>query len=157
MKADKDMVNAPMKTPDEEVDGPGIAASILTRMSEPHRKQLMHAIRARSSAAADRIEKNLFSFEDVGDLTPQGIQLLIKNIDNRDLVTSLKKASQHVRDTILSNMTDRRRQIVEEDMAALGNMRNEEVQNAQQRILIKLDELRKSGAVRTNNDKDIWV
>lgn len=142
---------------DEVVDGPAIAAQILNRMKTPNKDRLVASIRSAEPALAAKIEEKLFNFDEIAEVAPQGIQLLIKSVDYQDLLYSLKTASPGVKSALLSNMSDRKRSMVEEDFEAVPPLRLVEVEEAQRRIMLKLDELRKAGLVKTTGKKDVWV
>ena len=144
-------------TPDETIDGAGVAAKILNSMRPEARARIVKAIQAAQPEVAVKIEEKLYNFEEIADLQPQGVQILLKEIDQRDLVLSLKTASENVKNILFENMSERRRQIVEEDFSALPQVKLRDVEEAQRRICIKLAALRTSGLLRTQSKNDIWV
>lgn len=147
----------PEKTEDEIVDGPRVAARILDNMPQSRREAIVTQIRQTDPGLAVKIEANLVTFEDIADLFPQGLQLLIKEVEHQDLIVSLKKASDKVKQALFANMSQRKRQTVEEDFTGLPPMPLAEVEQAQGRILKKLDELRTAGLIRTQSESDTWV
>jgi|GEM_PF-1789686 len=142
---------------DEKVDGPAIAAAIMSRLPTAQKERLVKAINRTRPDLATKISDKLFNFDDISDLAPQGIQVLLQNILSADLVLSLKTASPKAKAALLENMSERKQQIVREELAALPQVRLVDVEDAQRRILAKLDELRTSGAIRTQSKKDVWV
>jgi flagellar motor switch protein FliG len=142
---------------DEPVDGPRIAAEILKKMPLKDQDRLVKAIQQAAPDAAQKIQENLFSFEDIADLTVQGLQVLVREIDHQDLVRALKKASPKLKTAFFNNMTDRKRQLVQEDFEALPQLKASDVDEAQKRIIAKVDELRALGTIRTDSSKDVWV
>jgi flagellar motor switch protein FliG len=101
------------KSKDETVDGPKIAAQILNRMRTPNKERILQQIATSDPHLAQKISDNVFSFEDIADLMPQGAQLLIKEIEHKDLIVSLKSASDKVKN-ILFAICWRKLQIVRE-------------------------------------------
>ena len=142
---------------DEEINGARIAAQILNRMNGAHKERLKKAIEAKNPEIASKIEENLWNFDDVADLTPQGVQALMTSVEQTDVVLAMKGASIKARSTLLSNMSERKRQMVMDDLQALPQVRLSEVEAAQRRLLEKMEELRTSGAIRTQSKNDIWV
>ncbi|MBN8549041.1 MAG: hypothetical protein J0M12_06980 [Deltaproteobacteria bacterium] len=145
------------RTPDEKVDGAGIAAKILNSMRPEARARIVKAIQASQPEVAVKIEEKLYNFEEIADLQPHGVQILLKEIDPRDLLLSLKTASENVKKILFENMTERRRQIVEEDFATLPQVKLRDVEDAQRRIMVKLSALRTAGLLKTQSKNDIWV
>ncbi len=142
---------------DEAVNGPKIAALILSRMKGAQKERIVKAIQNSDPAIATKIEENLFNFDEIADLPNASVQVLLQNISPKDLVVSLKTASEKVKTIIFLNMSERKQQIVKDDFQALAPTRLSDVEEAQRRILGKLDELRTAGLLRTQSKNDIWV
>jgi len=145
------------RTKDEIVDGPKLAAEILNRMNPDNKQKIVKAIQSSDPALASQIEEKLYDFDVITELTPQGVQVLLKEVQQHDLILALKTASAPVQEYLFANMSERKCQIVKSDFAALPQVRLVEVQEAQRRILKKLDELRASSAVRTMGKHEVWV
>ena len=142
---------------DEAVDGPKIAADILSRMKPAVQARIQKAIEAVDPAIAQKIADNIIRFDSIIELNTKGLQVLLKEIPHQDLVLSLKTASQTVKDILFNNMSERKQTMVREDLAALPPTRLSEIEQAQRRIVLKMDELRISGAIRTDSKNDVWV
>lgn len=151
------MTNPDDKTPDEVVDGPAVAAKILNSMRPQNRERIVKAIQGANPDLALRIEERLYNFEEIAELQPAGVQILIKEIEHRDLVLSLKTASANVKRVLFENMSERRQQIVNEDFSALPAVKLRDVEEAQRRIMQKLSALRTAGLLKTQSKNDIWV
>ena len=145
------------KEKDIVVDGPGIVAEILNRMKPENKEKIVKAIALSNPTIATKIEEKLYRFDDLIDLTPQSVQKLIGEVDHRDIVISLKTASEKAKDALLQNMSDRKRELVQTDFQALPQMRLSDIEGAQRRILKKLDELKIAGVARTDSKHDVWV
>lgn len=142
---------------DEAVNGPKVAADILSRMKPAVQARLQKAIEAVDPAIAEKIAANIIRFDSIIELNTKGLQVLLKEIPHEDLVLSLKTASQTVKDVLFNNMSERKQTMVRDDLAALPPTRLSEIEQAQRRIVQKMDELRTSGAIRTGSGNDVWV
>ncbi len=142
---------------DEKVNGPRIAAQILKNMKLSSKEKIVKAIEKRSPGLAKSINDNLFRFDDIIELTPQGVQTLVKEVEHDDLVLSLKLASPKAKEVILQNMSERKKNLVESDFESLGQVRKSEVEDAQKRILGILEQLRSQGLVRSQATSEVWV
>ena len=145
------------KDPDEKVDGPKVAAQILSSMRASDRERIVSAMKEKAPELTVRVEANLFTFEDIADLTPQGLQLLLSEIPQPDLTLALKRASTKLQTIFFANMTDRKCKSVKEDLITLPPQPIKDVEDAQQRILKRLDELRTAGRILTQGKHDVWV
>ena len=96
---------------------------------------------------AQKIQDEMFVFEDVQHLSDREIQLVLREVEQRDLVVAMKAASEEVKDRLLSNMSERMRAFVEEEMDFLGPMRLSEVEEVQLRVVQKVRLLEEQGQV----------
>ncbi|RMD87540.1 MAG: hypothetical protein D6808_01245 [Candidatus Dadabacteria bacterium] len=142
---------------EEYVNGPKIAADIMKLMDMRRKTEIFKKIEQRAPHIAKKINENMFDFNDIADLTPKGVQMLISEVAHSDLVLSFKLASTETQQVLLSNMSARKKKMLQSDFEALGSVRRSEVEAAQRRILEKLDELRTKGLVTTQNANDMWI
>jgi flagellar motor switch protein FliG len=84
---------------------------------------------------ADRIRQKMFVFEDIMDIDNRGIQTLLKEITNEDLLLALKSANDELKEKIFSNMSNRAAEMLKEDMESLGPVRVADVETSQQNII----------------------
>jgi flagellar motor switch protein FliG len=97
--------------------------------------------------AAQKIRDFMFTFEDLLNLDPTGIQTLIRAVDKDKLPTALKGATETLRDLFFSNMSERASKIMKEDMAAMGPVRLKDVEEAQQYIVNVTKDLESRGEI----------
>lgn len=145
------------KSKDETIDGAKIAARILNSLGASHKEKLVKSIQEAAPQVMTKIEENLVSFDDVADVTDKGMQVLLKAIEHRDLVLSLQAAKPEVKEAIFKNMTERKKKIIEEDLTSLAPLSPIEVEQAQKRIVVKLDELRTKGVIQTGSKSNVWA
>ena len=144
-------------TDDETVDGPRVAAQILNKMSPDKKNRLLKSIHSKSPEIFAKIEDNIFTFEDIAEITDQGLQALVKEIAHKDLVLALKVAPEKVTRALIKNMSKRKSTIIIEDLQALPLPPESEVSDAKKRILATVEKLRAAGALRTQKSDGIWV
>lgn len=142
---------------DEEVDGPRIAAKIISRLPSETRARVLQSMGEVAPEILEKVQSVIVDFNDVATLSSQGAQTLINTIEHKDLVLSLKTASEEVKNTFLQNMSKRKADLVQEDLGTLGRVKLKDVEAAQRRILDTLENLRNEGKVRTQSKNDIWV
>ena len=73
----------------------------------------------------------MFVFEDIVLLDDASIQKVLREVDSKDLATSLKGAREDVKQKILKNMSERAQGILLEDLEYMGPVRAKEVQKIQ--------------------------
>ena len=86
------------------------------------------------------------SFNDIIRLTDREIQILMREVDQKDLVCSLKGSRKDLREKFLSNMSERVRTYIEEEMK-FSKPRPEEVKEVRQRIVQQVVQLAEQGHI----------
>ncbi len=109
--------------------------------------ELLEKLKDVDSELADRIEKNLFTFDDFINLSDRDIQALMREIDSKTLVLALKAASDSLRDLFLRNMSQRAREMLLEDIEAMGPVKLRDVEAAQQKIVEVARRLEEEGKI----------
>jgi flagellar motor switch protein FliG len=82
-----------------------------------------------------KIQDNMFTFENLTGVDNKGIQTIMRNVDPDLMMKALKGASDAVKDKFLGNMSERARGMFKDDMEALGPMRLADVEEAQKTIM----------------------
>ena len=125
----------------EVIDGPGVAAKILSRFPAEERDQLVAAIRAEAPKVAATLERRIVDFTKVDRIPASALQNLLREVPHRDIAISLKTAEEPVRQRILENVSETKLEMVKEDISLLPPMEVTDVEAAQARILKRLEEL----------------
>jgi flagellar motor switch protein FliG len=125
----------------EVIDGPGVAAKILSRFPTAEREHLVAAIRSESPKAAASIERRLVDFTKVERLPSRDLQNLLREVPHRDIALSLQTAEEPVRQRILENVSETKLEMVKEDISLEPQVDVSDVEAAQARILKRLEEL----------------
>ena len=142
---------------EEEVDGARIAAQIINRLSPDNKKRVVKRIAKEAPATMDKIQKDLVNIADIVDLTPQGLQYLIAQLDYNDLLAVIANTNQDVAKALLGNMTQRKRIQIRNDIQYSEPLTDVEFQSVEKRVLRQLDTLRTQGTVRLKADTDTYV
>ena len=74
-------------------------------------------------------------FDLLAKLSDREVQILMREVDQKALVVSLKKASDKLREKVLGNMSERVRTFILEEIDFLGPIPPNEIEETQQRIL----------------------
>lgn len=150
---------APLLSGQQQVGGAEVAADILNRVGARLEKGLMARLEEHDPEVAESIREKLFTFDDIAHLGPEEIRVLLENVEIGELMVALKAAPKGVLDVLMSNVSERRRGRILEDMAALPKMRMSEVEEAQQKVVLLLRQLEGQGLVdlsRRSTGED-WV
>ncbi len=118
-----------------KVGGVKTAAEILNFMGGAVEGAIINNIKEFDEELAQRIQDEMFVFEDIGKIDDRGIQLLLREIQSESLIVALKGATPELREKIFKNMSQRAAEMLRDDLEAKGPVRLSEVEGEQKEIL----------------------
>ena len=131
-----------------QTGGVTTAADILNAMDKAvSRTAPGPASRSATRTLCQAIRKKMFTFEDLLLLNAAILQRIMREIDMRDLALALKKASEPLKKLLLSNISRRAAESVQEEMACLGHVKLRDVEAAQFRIIDAVRKLEAEGEI----------
>ena len=95
----------------------------------------------------DAVRNIMFTFADIIKLSDREMQIVLRQTSKEELVVAFKSAEVALIEKFLSNMSERVRDEVREEMAAIGPMRLSEIEEVQLRIVQKVRQLEEQGEV----------
>ncbi len=123
------------------------AAEILNFMGGAAEGTVIGSIREFDEELAQRIQDEMFVFEDIGKIDDRGIQLLLREIQSESLIVALKGATPELREKIFKNMSQRAAEMLRDDLEAKGPVRLSEVEAEQKEILKIVRRLAEEGQI----------
>lgn len=120
---------------------------IINHVDRGTEKRILEELEVENPELADEIRKKLFVFEDIVNLDDRAIQLVIREVETKDLALALKTASDEVKEKIFSNMSKRASEMLSEDIEFMGPVHLREVEDAQQRIVNEIRRLEDAGEI----------
>jgi flagellar motor switch protein FliG len=132
---------------------------ILNRTDPGTLKNVLDVMDVDDPDLAEQIKRQMFVFADIVLLDDRGVQLILREVESKDLALALKAADEDVKEKVLSNMSTRAAQMLQEDMDFMGPVKLREVEEAQQRIVKVIRKLENAGVIvvsRGGNDEIIY-
>ncbi|WP_088229050.1 flagellar motor switch protein FliG [Desulfosporosinus sp. FKB] len=120
---------------------------VLNRTDPGTVKVVMDALEQDDPELAEQIKRQMFVFEDIITLDDRGIQMVLREVDTKDLGLALKGSNPEVVEKVMANMSSRAGQMLREDMEFMGPVRLRDVEEAQQRIVKVIRKLEEGGAI----------
>lgn len=120
---------------------------MLNRADPSTLKVVMDVLELDDPDLAEQIKRQMFVFEDIVLLDDRGIQLVLREVETKDLALALKGSNEEVAEKILSNMSSRAATMLKDDMQFMGPVRVREVEEAKQKIVKIIRKLEEAGAV----------
>jgi flagellar motor switch protein FliG len=122
-------------------------AEILNMIERATEKTIMADLEERDPELADEISRLMFTFDDIIFVDDAGIQKTLREVESKDLALALKASNEEVKDKVLRNMSERAREMIQEEIDFMGPTRMKNVEEAQQKIVAIVRRLEESGDV----------
>ncbi len=136
------------------VGGVKAAAKIMNYVKSDIEQGMMRAMSSKDADLAQRIQDNMFAFENLEGSDNRSIQTLMRNVPTELLMVALKGADDILKDKFLLNMSQRAREMFVEEMEAKGPMRLSEVEEARKQILRTARRLSDAGEMMLGRGSD---
>ena len=143
----------------QDVGGPKVTADILNLTGSSVEKNVLDQMDAQAPDVAEAVRNLMFTFADIDRMTDQELQVMLAEVDQKDLVIALKATGEGLKKRLLGLMSEETRTLIESEMEKRGPMRLSEVEEAQLRVVQKVRQLEKQGKVTiVRGDADeMWV
>ena len=130
-----------------KLGGVKAAAEILNMIGQSAERAILAKVNEQAPELATAMKNLMFVFEDVVNLDDRSIQRVLKEVDNKDLALALKHVGPDVKKRIMSNLSQRASQTIQEEIDYMGPVRLKDVEVAQQRIVDTIRALEEAGQV----------
>jgi flagellar motor switch protein FliG len=134
--------------------GAKTAAEILNFLGSAIESSVLGTIRTADAELAQRIEDQMFVFNDLNKLDNKAIQLVLREVNNDVLIVALKGAEPELREKILGNMSSRAAETLRDDLESRGPVRVSEVEAQQKEILKLVRRLADEGQIALGGEGD---
>jgi flagellar motor switch protein FliG len=122
-------------------------AQILNSSDRGTERNILEHLAERNAELAEEVRALLFVFEDILKLDDRSVQLVLKEIDAKDIALALRGASDEVKDRIMANMSQRGAEMLAEEMEFMAPQRRKIVEEAQSKVVGVVRRLEESGAI----------
>jgi flagellar motor switch protein FliG len=122
-------------------------ADILNHSDRSTERNVLDELAKTESELAEEVRLLLFTFEDVVKLDDRSIQMVLKEVDQKDLAIALRGVNEDVRSRIFSNMSERGSELLKEEIEFQPPQRKRVIEEAQGRIVGVVRRLEEAGAV----------
>ncbi len=141
-----------------EAGGVQSLVDILNRADRGTERLILEGLEDTNSELADEVRQLMFVFEDITTLDDRSVQLILRQVDTKDLAVALKGVRSDVRDKVLKNMSERAGQNLVEEIEFMGPVRIRDVEEAQGAIVRIIRSLEEAGQiVLSRNGADEFI
>lgn len=134
-----------------KLGGSKAAAEILNFMGGSVETTVLSTIREADEDLAQKIEDQMFTFDDLLGLDNKAFQALLREIQSETLVIALKGAEAPLRERIYQNMSSRAAESLRDDLENRGPVRLSDVEAQQKEILKTVRRLADEGQISLNS------
>ncbi len=165
-RVSQEMINTVEQILEERIDfsqqgsqfgGVRAAAEIINLVGSTVERSILEAISAKDPKLATEIKNLMFVFEDILYLDDRTIQMILRDVDQKDLALALKGGTDDVQDKIFKNISERSAAIIKEEMEYAGPVRLRDVENAQQTILDIIRKKEELGEIQLSKGSEDYV
>ena len=130
---------------------------ILNRSDRGTERLILESLEYEDVELADEVRQLMFVFEDIGQLDDRSVQLVLRQVDAKDLAVALKGVRTDVREKILRNMSERAAANLAEEIDLLGPTRIKAVEEAQAGVVRVIRALEEAGQIVLTRGADEYV
>lgn len=126
---------------------------VLNRVDRTTERTIIENLEVQNPELAEDIKRKMFVFEDIVLLDDRSLQLVLREIDSKDLALALKASSNEVAGKVYKNMSKRAAEMLREEIEYMGPVRIRDVEEAQQKIVNVIRRLEESGEIIVSRGK----
>ncbi len=140
-----------------KLGGVEVAAAVMGSLDRTTETTILTAMDEVDPDLANEIRNLRFTFEDILKIDDNGIQMIMKEINQEDLLIALKTATDDLKEKLFSNMSERAALMLKEDLESLGPTKISEVEKGQQKIIAVCKKLEEDGKLIIGGGADTLV
>lgn len=122
-------------------------ADILNNAGRSTERQVIETLGKTQPDIADEVRMRLFTFEDIVNIEDRDMQMVLRDVEGKDLVLALRGVNETLVDKFLSNMSERAAQTLREDMEVMPPQRRNIVEEAQGKVVAIVRRLDEEGQI----------
>ena len=140
-----------------EAGGVDTLVDILNRADRGTERLILEGLETANEELADEVRQLMFVFEDITTLDDRSVQLILRQVDNKDLAVALKGVPETVKGKIRKNMSERAGEALMEEIDLMGPVRLKDVETAQGAIVRVIRTLEEAGQIVLSRSGDEFV
>ena len=120
---------------------------VLNRVDRSTERTIIENLEVENPELAEEIKRLMFVFEDIVMLDDRSLQMVLREIDSKDLALALKATSPEVGEKIYKNMSKRAADMLREEIEYMGPVKIRDVEESQQKVVNVIRRLEESGEI----------
>ena len=120
---------------------------ILNRVDRSTEKTITETLEVDNPELTEEIKRLMFVFEDIVMLDDRSLQMVLREVDTKDLSLALKATPKEVADKLYKNMSKRAADMLREEIEFMGPVKIRDVEEAQQKVVNVIRSLEDKGEI----------
>ncbi len=126
---------------------------VLNRVDRGTEKSIIETLEVDNPELTEEIKRLMFVFEDIVMLDDRSLQMVLREVDTKDLSLALKATPQEVAAKVYKNMSKRAADMLREEIEFMGPVKIRDVEEAQQKIVNVIRTLEDKGEIVISRGK----
>lgn len=126
---------------------------VLNRVDRSTEKTIIETLEVDHPELTEEIKRLMFVFEDIVMLDDRSLQLVLRDVDSKDLSLALKASQGEVAEKVFKNMSKRAADMLKEEIEFMGPVKIRDVEEAQQKIVNVIRKLEDTGEIVVSRGK----
>lgn len=122
-------------------------AAILQGAGRATERQVLEGLEAVDPELAEAVRAKMFTFEDMVKLTDKDLQMVLRDVDGKDLVLALRGVPEELMARVVENMSSRAAETLKEDLEMQPPQKRAVVEEAQTKVVAAIRALDESGQI----------
>ncbi|MBQ7516663.1 MAG: flagellar motor switch protein FliG [Schwartzia sp.] len=120
---------------------------VLNRVDRTTEKTIIETLEVDNPELTEEIKRLMFVFEDIVMLDDRSLQMVLREVENKDLSLALKATPKEVANKVFKNMSTRAAEMLKEEIEFMGPVKIRDVEEAQQKIVNVIRNLEDKGEI----------
>ena len=120
---------------------------VLGRVDRTTEKSIIETLEVDNPELAEEIKRRMFVFEDIVTLDDRSLQMVLRDVDNKDLSLALKATPAEVSEKVYKNMSKRAADMLKEEIEFMGPVKIRDVEEAQLKVVNVIRALEEKGEI----------
>jgi flagellar motor switch protein FliG len=132
---------------------------VMEMMNEEDREKLLSILSEEDPEFTEKVKSKIFSFDNVIDLDAAAIQIVIQEVETRDLGIALKAVSEEIKEKFISNMSEGAAALLKEEIEFGKKATESQIKAKQVEIIAKIKHLESEGmisGVSGSGAEELW-
>jgi flagellar motor switch protein FliG len=131
----------------EIVGGVAPLVEIINRADVATERELLAALDERDPVLAEEVRSRMLTFADLVRFESRDVQQVLRGVPPSVLALAVKGADETLAELIKSNMSERNRELLDDEVGLLGPVRKSQVDEARAEVVRQIRELEAAGVI----------